>query len=199
MESLDLARRLPGSAPKLVVLVHLHSHGGAGLSCGLSVTGDWTKATFAKDVKRFLPVISPESLQCVLEHQGTQACCLSSRQSPVHSKVKTAFLENEIKFFMGLHINWETGAKPLSNINMKLDSAKFPFTRRMCFPRLELPGLTHTLILCLGPRSTPAHAWKHWTGRGKAWDNLCKSAFLASFWSSQGTHRYILIHCALWM
>lgn len=146
MESLDLARRLPAPAPKLMVLVHLHSHGGAGHSWRLSVPGHWTKATFAKDIKRFLPVISPESLQCVLEHQGTRAWSLSSCQSPVRSKVKTAFWESEIKFFMGLHINWETRAKSLSNINMKLDSAKFPFTGRMLadpsvFPKAGAAGI----------------------------------------------------------
>lgn len=119
-----------GPAPKLGVLVHLHSHGGAGLSCGLSVTGDWTKATFAKDIQRFLPVISSGSLQRVLERRGIQACSLCSCQSPVLSKVKTAFLESEMKPFMGLHISWKTGAKSLGNINMKLDSVKLPFTRR---------------------------------------------------------------------
>lgn len=125
------SQEAPSPAPKLMVLVHLHSHGGAGLSYGLALTGDWTKATFTKDIQIFLPVISPEGLQSVLEHQGIQACSLSSCQSPVLSKVKTAFLESEIKLFMALHISWETGAKSLSNINIKLDSAKFPFTRRI--------------------------------------------------------------------
>lgn len=92
-----------------------------------------------------MSVISPEILQQVLERRGTQACSLCSCQSPAHSEVKTAFLESEIKFFMGLHINWETGAKSLSNINMKLDSAKFPFTRRMLahpsvFPKAAAAG-----------------------------------------------------------
>lgn len=73
-------------------------------------------------------VISPESLERVSEHQGIQAF---PHVSPVLSEVKTAVLESEIKLLMGPHINWETGAKSLSNINIKLDSAKFPFTRRI--------------------------------------------------------------------
>ena len=99
-----------------------------------------------------------QNLERVGKCQGIQVCSPYSWKSPVLSEVKITILARERKLFTGLYASQKTRAKSFSNKNMKLKSAELPLSRRafgcfLCFPGLQLRGLTHVMILCFGSNS----------------------------------------------